>query len=249
MNKMGYFNYIEEKFNLLCTRIERRGKINLLDLNIHSENFFADLFNMVFNLNFVNANEINQNIDGIDLIDNTNKVVAQVSATCNKAKIEQSLSRERIKEYKEYNYIFISIAKDASTKLKKQEFNNPHMINFDSNKNIWDPTSLLRKMQNKSTLELRELYDFFQYELGEQREYVKVETNLAHIVEVLSKENLSTDLQSPGLNEYAIEEKIEHNNLMSIKKIIDDYKIYYSKLDGIYSEFDSNAKNASFSVL
>ena len=37
MKRSEYFNYIEEKLNFLSYRIKSRGKINLLDLNIHSE--------------------------------------------------------------------------------------------------------------------------------------------------------------------------------------------------------------------
>lgn len=43
MNRSEYFNYIEKKLNILSYRIKNRGKINLLDLNIYSETFFADL--------------------------------------------------------------------------------------------------------------------------------------------------------------------------------------------------------------
>lgn len=35
MNRSTYFNYIEEKIELLALRIEKRGKINLLDLNLN----------------------------------------------------------------------------------------------------------------------------------------------------------------------------------------------------------------------
>lgn len=45
MNRSSYFNYIEEKLNVLSYRINSRGKINLLDLNIYSETFFAELMN------------------------------------------------------------------------------------------------------------------------------------------------------------------------------------------------------------
>ena len=48
MERVGFFNTIEEKLNFLSFRIEQRGKINLLDFNIHSENFFADLINLIF---------------------------------------------------------------------------------------------------------------------------------------------------------------------------------------------------------
>lgn len=41
MNRSKYFDYIEEKISFLSYRIKNRGKINLLDLNIHSETFFC----------------------------------------------------------------------------------------------------------------------------------------------------------------------------------------------------------------
>jgi hypothetical protein len=82
MNRSYYFNYIEEKITILASRIENRGKINLLDLNIYSETFFADLLNILFYYQLVNLNIIKQNVEGIDLVDKKNKVIAQVSATC-----------------------------------------------------------------------------------------------------------------------------------------------------------------------
>ena len=91
MNRSQYFNYIEEKINYLSYRISKRGKINLLDLNIYSETFFAEMINILLKFNLKNMNAIQQNIEGIDLIDHKNKVVAQVSSTNTKQKIESSL--------------------------------------------------------------------------------------------------------------------------------------------------------------
>ena len=78
MNRTIYFDYIEEKLNTLAVRINVRSKLNLLELNIHSENFFAGLCNIIFDLDLKNLNLLCQNIDGIDLIDYKNKVVVQV---------------------------------------------------------------------------------------------------------------------------------------------------------------------------
>ena len=101
MNRTTYFNYIEEKLNTLAYRIEVRSKLNLLELNIHSEKFFASLCNIIFDLELENLNFSSQNIDGIDLIDRKNKVVVQVSSTCTKAKIESSLSKNIYIKYKD----------------------------------------------------------------------------------------------------------------------------------------------------
>ncbi len=107
MKRSNYFNYIESHLTTLAVRIENRGKINLLDLNIYSETFFADILNMLFNLELKNLNTINQNVEGIDLVDTTNKVIAQVSSTCTKQKIESSLAKEIFKEYSGYTFKFI----------------------------------------------------------------------------------------------------------------------------------------------
>ena len=56
MERVGFFNTIEEKLNFLSFRIEQRGKINLLDFNSHSENFFADLINLIFDYKLKNLN-------------------------------------------------------------------------------------------------------------------------------------------------------------------------------------------------
>ena len=102
MNRSNYFNYIEEKLNILSYRIKSRGKINLLDLNIYSETFFAELMNHLLGYNLENINAISQNMEGIDLVDFKNKVVVQVSATCSKQKIESSLKKKILENYKDF---------------------------------------------------------------------------------------------------------------------------------------------------
>ncbi|WP_158247792.1 SMEK domain-containing protein, partial [Pseudomonas sp. FW215-T2] len=41
MNRQTYCNYVEEQLSQLAYRIEVRSKLNILDLNIHSENFYT----------------------------------------------------------------------------------------------------------------------------------------------------------------------------------------------------------------
>lgn len=113
MNHSNYFNYIEEKLELLSLRIKNRGKINLLDLNIYSETFFAELMNYLLGYNLENINAIKQNAEGIDLIDNKNKIIVQVSATCSKQKIEGSLSKKIYKDYLGFSFKFVAISGSA----------------------------------------------------------------------------------------------------------------------------------------
>ena len=107
MNRSHFFNYIEEKLSTLFFRIKARGKINLLDLNIYSETFFADIINRLLNCNLKNMNIIKQNIEGIDLIDEENKIIAQASATYTKQKVEHSLTKNILKNYNDFHFTFL----------------------------------------------------------------------------------------------------------------------------------------------
>lgn len=249
MNRTTYFNYIEEKLNTLASRIGVRSKLNLLELNIHSENFFACLCNIIFDLELENLNFSYQNIDGIDLIDRKNKVVVQVSSTCTKTKIESSLSKNVYINYSDYSYKFMSISKNAPDSLKNKTFQNPYSMKFDPKQDIWDVVLLLRKILNQTVIKQRRLYDFIKAELGQEVDCIKIESNLAKVINILAEEKLDSNADSPEINSFAIEDKISFNDLEDAKDIIEDYKIFYHRLDEIYSEFDKEGKNKSISVL
>ena len=249
MNRTRYYNYIEERLNFLAYRIEKRGKINLLDLNIHSETFFAELFNILYNYNLVNLNYIKQNTEGIDLIDTKNKIIIQVSATSTKEKIENSLNKGIYLFYKDYNFKFISISKEVSSKLRATEFENPYNLIFDSQKDIFDFTTLLRYILNLEIDKQKILFEFIKKELGEEISTIKVDSNLATIINILAEEDL--DFKNTEINTtiFVIEEKINYNNLNGVRELIDDYKIFSVKLDQKYVEFDRGGKNRSTSIL
>lgn len=249
MNRTRYYNYIEEKLNFLAYRIEKRGKINLLDLNIHSETFFAELFNILYNYNLVNLNSIKQNVEGIDLVDTKNKVIIQVSATCTKEKIENSLNKVIYLFYQGYNFKFISISKEVSNKLRAIEFKNPYNLIFNSQEDILDSTKLLGYILSLGIDNQKILFEFIKKELGEEISTIKVDSNLATIINILAEEDL--DFKNTEINTtiFVIEEKINYNNLNGVRELIDDYKIFSVKLDQKYVEFDRGGKNRSTSIL
>jgi len=94
MSRQQYFNFIEEQLSRLAFRIESRGGLNILDLHLHSENFYLHLFNLLFGWELQNLNVVKKNAAGIDLVDATNKIIVQVSATATKQKIESALAKD-----------------------------------------------------------------------------------------------------------------------------------------------------------
>ena len=183
MNRSNYFNYIEEKLNILSYRIKSRGKINLLDLNIYSETFFAELMNHLLGYELKNINAIRQNTEGIDLFDNKNKIIVQVSSTASKQKIENSLAKKILEDYSGFCVKFIAISGDAD-KLRVQAFTNPYKVFFSPSDDIYDIKALLNIVLNMQISAQRGLYEFLKGELGSFVDIVKVDSNLASIIKI-----------------------------------------------------------------
>lgn len=248
MNRPNYFNAIEERLNLLALRIISRGRLNILDFHGHSENFYQYFLNELYGWTVANENDNKQNVEAIDLIDHSNKFIIQVSATASKQKIESSLSKDSIKNYKGYTFKFVSTATDADD-LRKKTFANPHGISFTPSTDIIDKNSILSKIRGLLPDDQKRIYEFVKKELVPEIDPMKLEYNLASIINILSKEDWDKSEPVSEINSYEIDRKISHNNLNAAKAIINDYTVHYGRVDKIYSEFDSQGSNKSSSVL
>jgi len=247
MNRQKYFNFIEEKLTMLATRIEMRGGLNILDLNLHSENFYSHFLNLLFGWDLRNYNTKQQNMAGIDLVDTRNNIVAQVSSTATRHKIESALNKD-LSKYPGFSFKFISISKDAKN-LRTKTFANPHNLIFSPNKDILDISSLLAFIAELDIDSLKELYEFIKKELKGEPDPEKVESNLTTIIKILSKEDWSQGVSGFETVPYDIEAKISYNQLDAARVLIDDYKIHYPRIEKIYSDFDMQGANKSLSIL
>lgn len=250
MNRATYYNFIEGRLITLCTRIELRGKINILDYHLHSENFYRDLFNKLYTWNLENLNAWIQNVEAIDLIDQTNNIVIQISATNTKAKIDSALSKPSLAstQYEGFNFKFISMAKDAD-KLRSQSYNPPANINFIPARDIYDAKSILQDIYNLDIDTFEIVYKLIKNELGRDTAALRLESNLSSVINILAKENLASVDLNTAINSFEIERKIDFNNLNTSKEIINDYKYSHHIVDKIYAEFDKSGYNKSISVL
>lgn len=250
MQRKSNYDYIEEKLTILSMRVKNRGKLNILDLHMHSENFYRDLLNILYGWSLVNENKVEQNVEAIDLIDETNKLIVQVSATATKTKIENSLNKKKIEGYSgnNYRFKFISIAENAD-KLRDKNYNNSYGILFDPQNDIIDIVSIEKEILNLESQKLNSVYDFIKNELGNTPDSVKFNSDLATIINILADVNLDEREPLGNINMFEIEKKIEFNNLDIASVIIDDYKIFYNQIDKKYREFDKMGLNKSVLVL
>lgn len=68
------------RFSLLSLITEELGRLHLLDINTVCEYFYKRLMNLLFGYNLTNINKVEMNAAGIDLIDQTAKIVIQISS-------------------------------------------------------------------------------------------------------------------------------------------------------------------------
>lgn len=164
MTQMDVFNYIEEMLNIFVFRINARAKINLLDLNIYAETFFAELLNILYGWNLENINQTKQNMNGIDLIDYKNKIIIQVSSIGNKRKLEKTLSSKSVCKFKNYKFKFLYIGQEAKY-IRGKEYYNPYDIVFDSNQDIIDLKTILSCIFNLNLNQQKQICELISQKL------------------------------------------------------------------------------------
>lgn len=250
MQRKNYFDYVEEKLAILSIRVKNRGKLNILDVHMHSENFYRDFINLLYGWSLENANNRLQNIEAIDLIDDNVKLIVQVSATATKTKINNSLSKKSIEEYAKrgYTFKFVSIAENAD-QLRQQKYNNLYNIGFNPKKDIYDISSLEKDILNLKLQKLEEVYQFIKAELGNMPDCVRFNSDLTTIINILAEVKLDENEPLGNINMFEIDKKIEFNKLDIAASIIDDYKIFYNQVEKKYREFDKMGLNKSMPVL
>ena len=245
MNHQTYFNYIEDCLCHLASRLKIRGSLNLLDLHIHSENFYLGLLNRIYGWKLRNLNSIKKNSPGIDLVDDAKKIVVQVSATNTRDKINSSLSKVP-PEYKGYLYKFLSISEDASDLRKNnKKYINPQSLVFEPDNDIYDIKTILSDINSMDINQVYLIKCYLDENFRKEIDKDEVTTNLAGLVELLSEEDLDPDGDEFKKIPYDIQSKIDYNKLDISSMIIHENKIYYHRLDEIYESFNKQAKNKS----
>jgi hypothetical protein len=248
ISRQDYFNDIKFRLSLLVTNVKIGGKLNLLDLNVLSENFYAHLLNLVYGWELKNMNSQQQNVEAIDLIDIKNKIIAQVSSIINKQKIEKSLNKSSLKKYSGYTFKFVGITENINNVKNAKSFLNPYNLAFDPQKDCYDVAMILNAINTKSVKNIEIIHDFICKEICMPPTQEKAESNLAKIIVMIADVDLE-EIYPPETIPFNIDDKISFNKLSKTKTVINDYKQYYSRIDKIYTEFDSMGSNKSLSVL
>lgn len=146
---------IRDKLTDLVGAVARDGCLNLHNLNIHAEFFYAEFLNLLYGWNLINENAIEPNAKGIDLVDERNKVFVQVSSEHTRKKIQESLDKCNQDRYSGFHFYFVVIVNKYHP---RDGFNVPPIILFNSETDVIDVEKIqhdanaLRSIDSKKNL-------------------------------------------------------------------------------------------------
>lgn len=230
MNREFYLKNIADNLAVLCYKVQILGTINLYDINIVSETFYARLINLIEDYCLVNANSIKKNASAIDLIDIKNRVSIQVTSDNSSTKIKHTLKEFCDKElYKKYDrLIFLILTKK---RLYRTRFNTQGLFSFDIKSDIWDVNELMKRIDSLPTEKLREINDYLELEFEKksknQTEASEIETIFDLIEFITSNRQTVFKIRDTIIDpNYKINERF--------KEFADNLKSQYMNLLPIY---------------
>lgn len=169
MIRMQLCNEIERYFTSLKILIQSYNQQNLYDINIHCENLFLNLLNLIYGWHLQNLNVDFRNEPGADLVDYDNKILIQVSSTCTKKKIQTSIQKLLSEKYNGFHFKFFSISKDAQ-KWRKYCYKCPNYISFEPETDIFDLNILIKKIKESDIEKLKKIHEMVRRELDSHYE-------------------------------------------------------------------------------
>ncbi|WP_434343508.1 ABC-three component system protein [Mycoplasma sp. 06067-C1-B144P-99-0482-3] len=247
-SKNSLIERIALRLSTYQTYITNLSKIGKTDENLNAERIYTDVINTIFNLELSNYNSVIFNNPGFDLIDKKNKILIQVSATCSKDKIQNSLSKININEYQNYNFKFLCISNQEIKNVKKLKFQIPNTLLFEPKKDIWDVSFLIQHLYEVNIIKLEKLLTYLNQETLDIINFKTLSSDIATIINILSTK-MDNQYEDNNNKVFNIEEKIVYNNLFSIRNYIYNNASSISKVIKVYEEFEKQGKNISKNVI
>lgn len=249
LNRQIDMNKINRYFAILSSSVEIDAKVHLFDIHTHAEMFFKDLLNLVLDYDLVNINLENMNAEAIDLVDESKKILIQVSSRNDKSKIQtESLDKIDNKKYNGYSFKYVCISRNCSN-LKDKDYNLPQGISFSPKKDILDMAELYKYIENCSLDKVKTILNFLSKEIEIPETGIMRPKAITYIINELAKINLNDSSPIGNTKAFEIENKISFNSLNKWRAYISEYAIYSAQVDDVYHEYDKIGNNKSRAVL
>lgn len=159
------FEDIVMKLSVLRYIIKSRSKQQHYDLNKQAENFFKEIFNLVYGYDLINLNLANKNAAAVDLGSLEDGIAVQVTATDTADKIHKTIAAFLKAElYEKYERLIMFII--TGKKNYTAEFQTKDLFKFDPESDILDIDDLLDEINNLPLDKLQSVHKFIGDELA-----------------------------------------------------------------------------------
>lgn len=91
IGKEYYIKNITSSLSILSKEVEILNCVNLYDINIIAEDFYAQLLNKIYGYNLCNLNVYEKNVPAIDLGDEEMRISVQVTSDNDSEKIKKTI--------------------------------------------------------------------------------------------------------------------------------------------------------------
>lgn len=242
MNRQDYQKSIISSLTWLSTQVAVHNRLNLTDINVHSENFYRDLLNLAFGYNLVNINIIEPNAAAIDLGDEGNQFAIQVTSTSALAKTRHTVTKFIEKRlYENYDRLVILNIKEKTAHTAQTVGDDTYRLS--TKEDIWDIGDLAVKINNLKLSKIKEISDFLNNQL-----YMKPTESLPRNVEtILRLIELISDEEHPAVGEGFLDEPFpdekinkrfaDHSAFLK-QEFLTLYQDYGAVLDSVEQESD-----------
>jgi hypothetical protein len=159
LNKIVYYA------STFVQQLKSHGSMGYTDMNIHAENAFIPILNIVFDVELINKNSSKKNFPAIDLADDNNRIAFQVTATPTEDRVIDTLKKFIDNGlYNQYYTLYIFILGEKQNRYNRVQIKKllQGKINFDVNTHIIDSRDLLNRIDYKPIEKLRILETLYQ---------------------------------------------------------------------------------------
>lgn len=126
------FEYIKQQLIYIKSKVALDNQLGLYDINKLGEDLFLHILNDVYDWNLENANNLQENFPAIDLIDNSKKIVIQITSTTSAKKLRDTIEKlEKINEYSSYKLKMFYINEKPNFTTTKAEFGSKNIFDED----------------------------------------------------------------------------------------------------------------------
>lgn len=146
--------------SILSKEIEISNSLNLTDLNIYAEDFYAKLLNLVFDYQLINANSTINNATAIDLVDEERGIAIQVTASSEMKKYKETVEKFVKKNlHVKYKKLIILILTKKKYCHKTRYIKDGEFV-FDIKNDVWDVDKMLLSIKGKELHEVQNILAF-----------------------------------------------------------------------------------------